>query len=207
MQQEVWKDVPGYPGFQVSNNGNVRSVTHLMNNRWGTKTLKEGRILRQKKVNGYWRIVIRKNGKKENRIVSRLIAMAFIPNPDNKPCIDHIDGNPSNNNVDNLRWVTFKENSNNPICKIRQSNAAMGIKNHRYGKYNELTYNSKPVHCFTLTGDFIKTYPSCAEAARQTGIRANAIAEAALGKKRFIRTVGRFKTKRSAGGYCWKYVK
>ena len=204
MQQEIWKDIPGFPGYQASNNGNIRSVTHSMNNRWGTKTLKEGRILRQKKAKGYWRITIRRNGKKENRLVSRLVAMAFVPNPGNKPCIDHIDGDSLNNNISNLRWVTYKENSNNPICRKRQSEAAK--KNHREGKYKELTHNSKPVHCFTITGEFIKTYPSCAEAGRQTGIRTNNISEAALGKKRFIKSLGRFKTTRSAGGYIWKYV-
>lgn len=206
MQQEIWKDIPGFPGYQASNNGNIRSVTHFMNNRWETKTLKKGRILRQEKVKGYWRIVIRRNGKKENRLVSRLVAMAFIPNPENKPCIDHIDGDPSNNNISNLRWVTYKENSNNPISKKRHSDAAMGEKNHRYGKTNEQTHNSKRVKCFTFAGEHLKTYPSCAEAERQTGISKRSIAEAALGKKRFIKSVGRFKTKRSAGGYLWKYV-
>lgn len=102
--EEIWKDIPGYEGlYQVSNLGNVKS---LYNNRllklcW-RNTKKE-----------YKAVYLSKKTKK-TFFVHRLVAIAFIPNPDNKPCVDHINGDRLDNRVDNLKWVTNKEN-NNPI--------------------------------------------------------------------------------------------
>lgn len=67
------------------------------------------------------------DGTKRRFAVHRLVAKAFIPNPDNKPEIDHIDGDPTNNHVWNLQWVTHKENMNNPITKKRLSEALKKI--------------------------------------------------------------------------------
>lgn len=64
----------------------------------------------------------------------RAVAELFIPNPENKPEVDHIDGNPSNNHVTNLRWVTHKENMNNPVCKQRMSKSSKGKPSNVKGK-------------------------------------------------------------------------
>ena len=102
--EEIWKDIAGYENlYQVSNLGNV-------------KTVKQNKILKQHiSVHGYLRCRMRKNNKTKKFVVHRLVAKAFIPNPENKPCVDHIDTNKQNNNVKNLRWVTYSENMKNPI--------------------------------------------------------------------------------------------
>lgn len=95
--EEIWKDVAGFEGlYQVSNLGNVRNS--------------KGKILKQATSrNGYKRIFLHKNGYAP-LLVHRLVASAFIDNPQNKPCVNHIDNDRANNLVDNLEWVTYKEN-------------------------------------------------------------------------------------------------
>lgn len=105
---QIWKDIEGYKGhYQISNYGNVRS-------------LKKDAFLRKcAYLKGYKIISLWKNGIGKMFRVHRLVAAAFIPNPENKPCVDHIDGDRANNHADNLRWVTVKENQNNPITKSK----------------------------------------------------------------------------------------
>ena len=107
---EIWKDVPGYVGlYQVSNYGNVKSILY-------NKILKS--CWRNSKKE-YKTVYLSNCNKRKTFSIHRLVAAAFIPNPNNKPCVDHIDGNRLNNHVDNLRWATHLENNNNPI-KDRQ---------------------------------------------------------------------------------------
>lgn len=98
---EVWKDIKAYEGlYQVSNLGRVRCLKG-----------KSERILKQRKDrNGYIKIHLSKHGKRKYTTLHRLIAQAFIPNPENKPQVNHIDGTKHNNCLDNLEWVTQKEN-------------------------------------------------------------------------------------------------
>ena len=103
--KEIWKDIPEYEGlYQVSNLGNVRSLNY---NRTG-----EIKLLKQGNVNGYKVVILYKDGKKKNYLVHRLVAIAFLPNPNNLPIINHKDENPSNNNVNNLEWCTQAYNTN-----------------------------------------------------------------------------------------------
>lgn len=102
---EIWKDVPGYIGlYKVSNYGRVKSV-------------KKQLVLKTSGSGNRYKTVALCNGMRKTFRLHRLVAAAFIPNPDNKPCIDHIDGDRANNHADNLRWVTYLENNNNPITK------------------------------------------------------------------------------------------
>lgn len=110
---EEYRKIPGLPYYyEVSNLGNVRTLDHYVKGRWGHAFFK-GKMLKQyTDKKGYKSLSLEKS---KIYKIHRLVAKAFIQNPYDKPCVDHIDGNRGNNKVDNLRWVTFKENNNNPI--------------------------------------------------------------------------------------------
>ena len=96
--EEIWKTVKGYNGYyQVSNTGKVRNPNKVLTPNVGVK-------------NGYVYVTLRK----DKRLLHRIVAETFIPNPFNKPEVDHINGIRTDNNVCNLRWVTRTENNNNP---------------------------------------------------------------------------------------------
>lgn len=167
QQQEIWKDIKGFEGlYKISNKGRVYSFQTC-------KYLKPG----VNKKTMYKAVVLFYNGKSITKKIHRLIAENFIPNPENKPFVDHIDGDRHNNSIDNLKWVTPYENSNNPITKSKQ----------KYKRGMPRPELGKPVMCIE-TGI---VYESANEAYRQTGIRAESI---------------RLLCMNSAGGYHWKYA-
>ena len=126
MESEIWKDVVGYEGlYQVSNFGSVKSLR--INGK------KKG-IMSQGNHNGYPCIFLRKDGKRHWYAVHRLVALAFIPQIDGKDCVDHIDGNTTNNHVSNLRWCTNQENTTFPLAMQHRREAALGKNNPFYGK-------------------------------------------------------------------------
>lgn len=104
MKREIWKIVTGHTDYEVSYYGNVRSCKNPSN----------PRLLKQHPVGkgGYYKIALSTNGELTQKLVHRLVAEMFIPNPEEKPCVNHIDGNKLNNVVDNLEWVTQYENLN-----------------------------------------------------------------------------------------------
>ena len=114
MRYEVWLGVPGYDNsYEVSNLGRVRAKAKDWICGNNAKRHKDAEILKQHVKRKYLGVILCKNGKTKSFSVHRLVAMAFIPNIDNKPEVDHIDRNIYNNNADNLRWVTAKENCAN----------------------------------------------------------------------------------------------
>ena len=109
--QEIWKDIKNYEGiYQVSNLGRVRSLTRKVKTFNGLRTTK-GQLLKPLKTNrNYFRVDLKQNQKDKYISIHRLVAEAFIPNPNNYPVINHIDGDTSNNKIDNLEWCTQSHN-------------------------------------------------------------------------------------------------
>lgn len=113
--KEIWKDVVGYEGiYEVSNIGRVRTHENKTTESalHGIRRWKQ-RILKQKCHNNRdFRVCLWKEKKSKDYLVHRLVAEAFIPNPDNKRTVNHIDGNPQNNCIENLEWASYGENNN-----------------------------------------------------------------------------------------------
>lgn len=109
--KEEWKVIEGFSKYEVSNFGNIRSYTTKNNG---------NNLIVQTNKKGYGMILLYKDGKPKSRKVHRLVAQAFIPNLQNKPCVNHKDRNVKNNNVDNLEWCTYKENNNYENCQKRR---------------------------------------------------------------------------------------
>ena len=105
---EIFKDIEGYEGlYQISNKGRVKSLERVTSSGC---PIKEKIRVNSTKKNGYEFIILYKDGKGKNFYIHRLVALAFIPNIDNKSQVNHIDENKSNNCVSNLEWVTNNEN-------------------------------------------------------------------------------------------------
>lgn len=105
--QEIWEPIRGYEGlYEVSNFGNVKSLP-----RKGTRTNNEYLLKKCTYKTGYEYVLLSNNNKKKKHKIHRLVADAFIPNPNNYPCVNHIDENKQNNNVQNLEWCTVSYNN------------------------------------------------------------------------------------------------
>lgn len=120
---EEWKDIKGYEGkYQISNLGNVRSLWRYKPSGRGKYVSKEVLVKELKSIRsgslGYRIVTLMDDGKRDRRHIHRLVAEAFIPNPENKPNVNHIDYNPSNNNVNNLEWCTQRENVIHSVCNF-----------------------------------------------------------------------------------------
>ena len=187
---EVWKDILGFEGlYQVSNKGNVKSVSRTVIDKNGRSIPIKSRVLKPayRKRGGYGSIVLRKGGKSYPKTLHRLVAQAFIPNPNNYPCVNHIDEDTSNNNASNLEWCTWKYNDNYGLHGKRIS---MG--------------HSKKVAQYDLNNNLIRVYTNATQASKVVGVDPSQIRACALGKVRKGKH-GRqsFKT---AGGYKWEYL-
>lgn len=148
---EVWKDVPGYAGlYQVSNAGRVRNA-------------RSGRVLKlHRQGRGYCQAMLSKDGHRSHPLVHRLVALAFIPNPDNKPQINHINGDKGDNRPSNLEWCTLSENLY-----------------HRHRVLGQPGGRSHPVVCEN-TGE---VYPSAKAAAAVLGLNRTGVTQVCNGKQ------------------------
>ncbi len=146
---EIWKPIPGYEGYyEASNLGRIRSVDRYTRNRWGSKTFHKSQFMKCRVVtNGYTHVKLTKKGKKCEPLVHRIIASLFVPNIDNLPQVNHIDGNKKNNCASNLEWCT---NSENQLHSRRVLKRICGLPR-------------KPVMCIE-TGEFFETAHHAARA-------------------------------------------
>ena len=138
LPQEEWRDVPGYEDVcMVSNQGRVISKGRQVRSGYGTTKWKQPKLQTAKKSShGYYTVNVSKGGIAVPMLVHRLVALAFIPNPEGKPQIDHIDGSRDNNHISNLRWCTQKENMHNPISMKRVKKINIGRE--RPERYNPI---------------------------------------------------------------------
>lgn len=168
---EQWKEIEGYEGlYAVSTTGRVYSF-------------RRGIIMSGGLVKGYWQVCLTKNGVQTNFYVHRLVAAAFIPNPDNLPIVNHIDEDKTNNNIENLEWVTYQENTLHSLanCKKQEGQKKRGPK-------------GKKVNQYSIDGIFLQTWSSMTEAAKALNISPSSISLCCKGRYG------------SAGGFIWRKI-
>lgn len=190
---EIWKDIKGFEGlYQISNYGNIKSLErtfeYIGKNQFGEfKTIKKHKemIIKQSiNGNGYYQVCLRKENIKKNLLVHRLIAEAFIDNPDNKPTINHIDGNRLNNSINNLEWATMLEQQIHRVYYLGHKNI-IGEKC-RNARIQQQKRKVK----------------------RSDGIIFDSIKEAANGNESLRKNINKCVRghQKTAGGYSWQYV-
>ena len=177
---EVWKPIKGYEGiYEVSSYGRVRSLERMRIDKKGRRKPIPEKMLKMHDRKGYDSVTLQDMGRKAIMSVHRLVAMAFIPNPDNLPAVNHRDENPRNNHVDNLEWCTIQYNTNygNGIAKQVAS----------------MTYKTREVEQLSINGEHIAYFKSLSEASKATGADKSLIMRVCKGMKK------------TAGGFIWKY--
>lgn len=183
--KEEWRDIPQYEGlYQVSNQGQIRSIDRIVRrNGETTKNLRGFILLPLYQKSGYMFVFLSKNGKAKRMAIHRAVALAFIPNPENKPEVNHINEDKTDNRVENLEWATIKENRNygTRIARGIANRNQTGEKNGMFGKRGSLNPNSKKVLQYDLSGQFIREYDSVKMAAEMTHSNASSISRVANG--------------------------
>ena len=180
--EEIWKDIPSYEGYyQVSTLGNFRSLPRTVKYKSsGTRKYPGKPLLTETAKDNYQRIVLMKEGVKTRYQAHRLIALVFIPNPENKPFINHKDGNKSNNKVENLEWCTASEN----MVHADMTGLRDMSKHH--------PSNSKKIRCIE-TGVVFSSYY---QAVKWLGKKATSISSLVRGTRNYGK----------AFGYHWEFI-
>lgn len=141
--EEIWKPVKGFEGYyEVSNLGRVRSIDRYVNTKGDSKRIRNGRVLKGIIHNEYVLVTLSKDNLKSKKRVHRIVAEAFLPNPDNLPQVNHKDEDKTNNNVTNLEWCDSKYNMNYGTLRERmvQTNIQNGTFNPDHIGLSKLEY-------------------------------------------------------------------
>lgn len=185
--EEIWRDIKGYEGlYQVSNFGRVKSLKRTIKGR----KYQSKHLSIQKGKDGYERIMLYNSSGHKGMTVHRLVALSFIPNPNNKKCVNHKDGVKTNNKENNLEWVTHSENMKHAFTKGLN---AVSHENHINNIESSIETNRKPVSRTGGNKNKVKYY-SIAEASRKNKVNQSDITQVCKRKKK------------SAGGYYWSYI-
>lgn len=177
---EIWRPVVGYEGYyKISNFGRVKSVERFVNQgeyvRHVNERIKKSHI----GAYGYTSITLCKDGKSRSIPIHRMLAAAFIPNPEEKTEIDHINTDKTDYSLKNIRWVTPKENSNNKLtlqhCREKTYSTESLKKRLNTRKAGNTITAPKTVYQYTKEGILVKEFFSLTEAERETGINHNSI--------------------------------
>ena len=157
--EEKWLPIPMYEGYyEISSTGKIKSLTRTIIRSDGKKLPINGKELKQYiGKDGYYKVILSKDGIVTNFPVHRLVALTFIPNPNNLPIVNHKDENKLNNNVDNLEWCTYEYNTNYGTCKERISQTMSQVKEHPV------------IMCDKITHEPIKEFSSIKVAAKELG--------------------------------------
>lgn len=190
--EEIWVDIDGYESkFQISNRGKIKRSEYISRNGKGFYVLKEKLKICSYNADGYKIVGLRGR----LFLLHRLIAKAFIPNPNNYPCVNHKDENKLNNRYDNLEWCSEKYNNNFGKHNQNISNSLKGkAKSEDHILKIIESRNRFPVFQIDMKdGVILEEYRSMREAERSTGIFESNISQCCKGRTR------------SAGGFRWKY--
>ena len=176
---EVWKDIPGYEGlYQVSTFGNVRSLN------WRNMNVVRDLYLKPHNK-GYLQVELSKNGRKKMITVHRLVAMTFIPNPNELPTVNHKDENKHNNNVENLEWCTTSYNTSYSRDKHPEKYAHRGVP---------YRYKQKIEQVDVLSGDTVRVWDNIVTIKSEKNFNTWSISECCKGNRK------------TAYGFKWRFA-
>ena len=191
----MWKVIDNFPRYEISDYGEV-------------KISKNNKVLKKSvDSSGYYKVTLTNNNERKTFFVHRLVALAFIPNPNNMGQVNHIDENKKNNNVANLEWCDITYNCNHGTRNQRISDAnrnkvfsaehmqklsesQVGDKNTMYGRTYDKSPHAKAIVCVETQCEYL----SCREASEKTGISKTSLCNCLKGHSK------------TAGGFHWKYI-
>lgn len=175
-QNEIWKPVKGYEGFyEINQLGVIRTVERIVS--CGGSTRRVLSKIKKQSINAYGYLYSRlyKANVGKNILIHKALMEAFVPNPENKPCIDHINTIRTDNRLENLRWVSHKENTQNPLTIKHITDACSTedckeLQRQTKARIKSANYNPKRIYQYSLDGKFIRDYCSQSEAIRAMGL-------------------------------------
>lgn len=183
---ERWKPVKGYEGlYEVSDWGRIRSLDHYVNYKSKSKRLVKGKILKTSKRGDYLAVQLSKQNKQKTHSIHNLVAEAFLPNPNNLPCVNHKSECKFFNHYSTLEWCDYTYNTIYGTSQERRRKKLLNRQN-----------MSKKVLQYSNSGEFIKEWPSTMEIQRVLGIPNTNISNCCTGKKHY----------KTAGGFIWRYA-